>query len=125
MASEERAEHAVAAPVLAFQLDEQIAELHSQQQWREEDRNAITLVKTETLCVILICMHENTAIPEHSVDGPFTITALQGHIVIELPGESRRLEAGDFAFFERALPHSVLAEEESAFLLTIVYERLP
>lgn len=52
----ERAPQRMAAPVLAFDLTHEEAQLHAEQAWRQGDRNAKTLVKEADFRMVLVTL---------------------------------------------------------------------
>ena len=86
-----RAPDATAGPSLTFDLAQQISELRQEPYW-QSGRNSKTLVKY-----------------------------IEGHLRMHSGGREFDLPAGRVLVLDRALPHDVVAIEDSAFLLTIAW----
>lgn len=69
--------------------------------------------------VMLICMREGHAVPEHSAPGKVTIHAVQGHVTF-FEGETPcDLRAGEMVSMEPSAKHRVEAHEDSVLLVTV------
>jgi quercetin dioxygenase-like cupin family protein len=122
MASSERDAHVVDAPFLQFNIAHELRELKTQDQWLASDRNAITLVKTQAQCVILIAMREGAEMSEHSAPGPITLQVIEGALQFKVGFETYALEVHGLVSLEKEIKHTVHAETDCAFLLTIRYQ---
>jgi quercetin dioxygenase-like cupin family protein len=85
-------------------------------------RRAETLIKTDRLRVVLITMRAGASLQKHVAHGPITIQALRGRFVITVAGEESTLATGELMVLEGATPHAVRAEQDGAFLLTLVWD---
>jgi quercetin dioxygenase-like cupin family protein len=69
--------------------------------------------------IVLLLMKANTRMNKHHVDARISIQALEGRLRVRLPDQMVELPAGELIALDYAIPHSVEALEESAFLITI------
>jgi quercetin dioxygenase-like cupin family protein len=87
---------------------------------------AETLIKTDTIRVVLVTMLEGGELQEHKAPGPITIHTLEGTIDVEVEGASHALNAGELIALAPGVRHAVRCLKEGAFLLTIgVMTRVP
>lgn len=114
----QREVHALAGPVLQFDLGSEIEQMRREEAW-QSGRNAKTLVKYPDFRIVLILMKPNTRMIEHKAAGRISIHALAGRVRLHLPDQTVDIPAGSVLALERAVPHDVEALEESAFLLSI------
>lgn len=121
MASKERADHIINAPYLDFDIPAQILKLRAEEQWRVEDRNAITLLKNSELCVVLITLHKGARMEEHRIDAPLTLLVLEGVIRFGLQGEWKDQPAHSLLTLHRGVSHDLQASQDSSILLSIFY----
>jgi quercetin dioxygenase-like cupin family protein len=109
----------LASPVLAFDLVDEMrivrAELAA-----GRSRTARTLVKEGPLRLTLIGVHPGGGMHEHVADGPITIHALEGRIVVRVDGEMRTLAAGGLLAIDGGVRHDVSSSEGGLFLLTLI-----
>ncbi len=118
----ERAPQQLAAPVLAFDLTHEVAQLHGQAAWQHGDRNAKTLVKESDFRIVLIALRVGARMEEHRAAGRISVQTLTGYLRLHACGETVDLSVGQLVSLERDVPHDVEAVEESAFLLTIALQ---
>lgn len=123
MASEEREERLLDAPILTFNINHQIERLKSEEQWSAEDRNGITLIKNDHLCLVLIVLKKGAQIVRHELEGPCAIQVLSGTIRVEAENATYEVATNSVTIFEEKLEHMVEAVEESAMLVTIIYDQ--
>src|SRR6185295_3700555 len=91
------------APLMDFNLTEEIAQLHEEEAWLRTGRNSKTLVKQPDFRIVLIALQKGVHLEEHSADARISIHTLGGHVLV----------------LDRALEHDLAALEESAILMTI------
>jgi quercetin dioxygenase-like cupin family protein len=77
------------------------------------------LMKTDSLEVIRMVIHEGKKIPEHTAPGDITVHCIEGHIVFTVGEHARDMKSGDLLFLEANEPHSLEAVVDSSILLTI------
>ena len=93
--------------------------LKEESTWADSDRNAITLFKTNGFRVLLIGLHKAAEMPPHTADGIISVQVLEGRITFSTGERDLYLEAGHMAVLHKNLSHSVKAETDSFFLLTL------
>ena len=87
--------------------------------WKNSNRNAITVFKTNRLRIVLIAMHEGAEMARHTADGIISIQVLEGQIQFITDQQSVELNKGQMLTLHECIPHSVLAKKETIFLLTL------
>lgn len=107
------------APVLALtDLDAEIARFPPDPDSVARHR-AETLVKTETLRVVLVTMLSGGTMHEHAAPGPITVQVLRGAIRFTVDDAPQELRAGHLISLAPGVEHAVDGLEDGAFLLTI------
>ena len=94
----------------------QIKEEHA---WKDSDRNAITVFKTDGMRIVLIALHKDAEMKEHTANGIISVQVLEGQIQFTTSELSVELSKGQMLALHKGIPHSVLAKEETIFLLTL------
>ncbi len=79
------------------------------------------LVKTDRFEAVRLVVPGGTTIPSHRVEGFITLFCLEGHAFLRGDREIE-LRPGDWVYLERGTPHSVRATQDSALLLTILFD---
>ena len=113
------------APLMDFNLVDEIAQLHEEEAWLRTGRNSKTLVKQPDFRIVLIALQKGGHLDEHSADARISIYTLSGHVKLQLPEQTVDLPNGHLLVLDRALEHDLEALEESAILLTISWPHAP
>ena len=79
-----------------------------------------TLYKTEHLDVFRMVLLAGKEMPEHKVDGEFTVQCLEGSIEFSIGTTRDIMRAGDPKCLAGGVPHSLLAIEDSSVLITLL-----
>lgn len=108
----------VDAPSVNIDITEFIRKLKAEGTWQTGDRNAMTVFKTDGMCIVLIALHEEAVIKKHTAEGIISVQVLEGEINFSTDHESTLLRQGGMIALHAGLPHSVKAIKESVFLLT-------
>lgn len=110
----------LAGDALLFDLAEEIDATRAAHPPEQAGRTARTLLKNGPLRVTLILLQAGGEIAEHTASGPITIHVLRGVIRLNIAGHEHRIAAGQIVSAAAGVHHAVAADEESAFLLTVV-----
>ncbi len=106
-------------PLLSFDLEEEVARLRGEQEWREGRRNAITLRKGGGLNVVLLVMREGDRLEEHSAPGPISLSVREGRVRFVVAEESTEAGMGTVISCDAGVPHTVEALEDAVCLLNV------
>ena len=79
------------------------------------------LVKTDAFEAVQLFLRGGEEIAGHSVAGYAILHCLEGSLELRAP-DGLRLQAGDWVYLDRGQHHSLSAFEDSAVLLTILFE---
>lgn len=114
---------ALGEEIIRQNIGKELEKLKDAASWqRESGRSAETLVKYDEFRIVLVRMRQGSYMSHHRAEGPISIQAIKGNVLVHLPGDRvEALEPGDLLTLERCLEHDVEALEESAFLLTIAW----
>ncbi len=107
------------ASLVNMDIPELIKQLKAEVTWETSDRNAITIFKTNGFRIVLIALHKEAVMKEHTADGIISVQVLDGEIKFSTDNESKLLKLGDMIALHAGLPHTVNAIKESVFLLTL------
>ena len=94
-------------------------QIREEKAWKDNDRNAITVFKTDGMRIVLIALHKDAEMIKHTADGMISIQVLEGQILFTTGEQSVKLKQGEMLALHENIPHSVLAKEETIFLLTL------
>jgi quercetin dioxygenase-like cupin family protein len=96
-----------------------IEQIRSEDAWKDSDRNAITVFKTNGMCIVLIALHKGAQMIKHVVDGLMSVQVLVGEMLFTTDEQSIDLSKGEMLALHEGVPHSVIAKVETIFLMTI------
>jgi quercetin dioxygenase-like cupin family protein len=107
------------APLVSMDIPQFIKQIKSESTWQNSDRNALTVYKTNGMRIVLIALHANAEMTRHTADGIINLQILEGQIRFNTDEQSVELNKGQMLTLHKGIPHSVLAKEETIFLLTL------
>jgi quercetin dioxygenase-like cupin family protein len=96
--------------------------LRDEEAWQREGHSARTLVKNDSLRIVLIDMKAGARLHEHRTSSRISIQVLSGTVRLIIPGQDLELTAGRLVALDESIPHDVEAAEPSSFLLTIALQ---
>lgn len=111
------------APLVEMDLAKCIAQIKSEAPWKDSDRNAITLFKSETMRIVLMGLHENAELKPHKANGVISVQVLEGKLNFSTEQQTSLIEKGQMIALHENSTHSVLALKESFFLLTLAMNK--
>jgi quercetin dioxygenase-like cupin family protein len=107
-------------PTLTFDLARQVRQLRAEHYW-QSGRNSKTIVKYPDFRIVLTAIQAKTPIHEHHSAGRTSVQTVEGRIRMHSGGKQFDLPAGHVLVLDRSIPYDVVALEDSAFLLTVVW----
>jgi len=107
------------APLVKMDIKAFIEQIKDEKQWKDSDRNAITIFKTIGMTIVLIALHKNASMPSHSTEGIISLQVLEGNIYFTTEAQSVELIEGDMIALHESILHRVEAIKKSVLLLTI------
>ena len=107
------------APLVTIDLRSFTKQIREEKAWKDSDRNAITVFKTDGMRIVLIALHKDAEMIKHTADGMISLQVMEGQILFTTEDQSVELDRGQMLALHEGVPHSVLAKEETIFLLTL------
>ena len=107
------------APLVRTNIAERIAQLKSENAWLNGDRNAITILHSDQLRVVLMAIHQHAEVSPHTTEGATFLQILEGRIWIETLEQSLSLDEGETIALAPNTPRSFFAEKDCVVLLTL------
>lgn len=93
--------------------------LKEEENWEKIGRGSRTILKSETLRILLNVMKSGSEIKPHQAPGPISVQVIEGRILFNTEADSVELTKGQMLTLQAHVRHSVEALEEAAFLLTV------
>jgi quercetin dioxygenase-like cupin family protein len=107
------------AQMVLIDLNTAKDQIKDEKAWKEGDRNAITLFKSDGMRIVLIALHAGAEMKTHTAPGIISVHVLEGKITFQTELQAAKLTKGQLLTLHKEIPHSVLAEEDATFLLTL------
>ncbi|MBS1586238.1 MAG: hypothetical protein JSS82_11910 [Bacteroidetes bacterium] len=107
------------ASLVGIDINEYISQIKDEEAYRKNDRNAITVFKTDNMRIILAAFHANASMPGNTTNGTISVQVLEGHIKINSGMGYLDLKAHQMAALHGEITYSISALEDSVFLLTV------
>ncbi len=108
------------APLVEMDLNNFIVQIKHEITWATTDHNSITIFKSDNTTVVLIGMHQNAELKKHKAYGNIHVQVLEGKINFCTEQQTVPLKKGQMIALKADIPHSVLALDDSFFLLTVI-----
>ena len=112
-------DRAMDATLVTIDLPLFIKRIKQESTWKDSDRNAVTVFKTNGMRLVLVALHAGAELKTHTVDGIISVQVIDGKMKFNADNRSVDLSTGQMLALHKGIPHSVLAIEETIFLLTL------
>jgi quercetin dioxygenase-like cupin family protein len=108
------------APLVQMNINKFIKQLKSEEAWRKDKHNTITIYKSDSTTIVLRGMHKKSTRKSGKVNSDATIQVLKGKIKIHVEGSPIKLKRGQMLGISANTEHSVEAVRGSFYLLTVI-----
>lgn len=95
-----------------------IAQLKQEKAWETNDRNGITVFKSDRVAIVVAALHAGTSIEENKVNGFINVQILEGKARVSTPDGDVDAEKGQIISFHPGIEHSIHAVTDMIMLLT-------
>ena len=111
------------APFVIADLAAHIKQITEEDAWFKNDRNAITLFKSDHVSVVLVALRETAEMkPPSPSAGVVILQLMSGALTIEIEGQTFSVTRQQLISFHEQLQYNIAAMEESIFLLTVYHK---
>ena len=107
------------ASLVTIDLNHFINQVKNESTWKDSDRNSITLFKSDAMRIVLIGLHKGAELKTHTANGIISVQVLEGQLQFTAEGQTVDRQKGEMLALHKQVPHSVIAIEETFFLLTL------
>ena len=107
------------APLLIFDLPSLMEKMEHESDWESGQRNAVTLLKGNSMRLVLIALRSGAEIDFRQSDNLISVQLLKGKLECNTDKETVALEQGHLITMHENIKHSLTAIGETIFLLTI------
>lgn len=106
------------APYVFVDVPAFIDQLKEEKAWEKNDRNGITVYKTDGVTTVVTMLQADNEIASNTVDGFFNIQLLKGSARVSTPDGDIDLKEMQLICFHPQVPHTVKALADCIFLIT-------
>ena len=110
-------ERLIDAPFVFVDLQKYVEQLKHEDSWDKNDRNGITVYKTDGITIVLTCLHRDAVIEKNSVDGWLTVQVLDGTVDFTVKEKTLVLEKNQLMTLHPDIEHTIHAKKETVLLL--------
>jgi quercetin dioxygenase-like cupin family protein len=112
-------ERIIDAPTVFIDLPAYIVQIKTEDAWHKNDRNSITVFKTDDMCVVLGALHHGAEMTHRKAEGIMTVQVLDGTLEIFTDDLTTLAQKGHIVAIHKRNSYRIIAREESMYLLTI------
>ena len=113
-------ERPVDAPVVVVNIPEFIKKIKKEKAWDKNDRNAITVFKTDKMRIILVAMHKKAEMTTEHPENIFSLQVLDGKVKLHSTEKTVEVREDELFVLHANIPYKVEAIKKSIFLLTVI-----
>ena len=113
-------ERPVDAPLVPVKLNEFIKKIKKEKAWDKNDRNAITVFKSDKLRIILVAMHKRAVMTTEHPENIFSVQVLEGKIKLHANEQKIDVREEELFVLHANIPYEIEAIRKCVFLLTVV-----
>lgn len=106
------------APLVTIDLKTLVKQIKEEEAWKMKDRNAITVYNTHGMSIVIMALRKGAELKRHQAQGIISVQVLEGKMKFVTDEETVERATGEMLTLHENIPHSVLAVEETVFLLT-------
>lgn len=108
------------APLLDSDLNSFMEQIKGEETWLKNDRNAVTIFKSDTLRIVLMGLHPNAELKPHKTKGAISLQVLEGEIHFITEEKSVLMKKQQLMVLHENITYGIKALTESFILLTVV-----
>jgi quercetin dioxygenase-like cupin family protein len=113
------------APYVYMDFDKYIDQIKDEEAWDKNDRNGITMFKTDNLTTVLTCMHKGATIKDNTVDGIFQVLVIDGKIRVTTEEGDMEMRENEMITLHPNIYHNIEALKKSTLLLQTINGKAP
>jgi len=113
-------ERPIDAPVVLVNIPDFIKKIKKEKAWDKNDRNAITVFKSDKLRIILVAMHKKAEMTTERPENIFSVQVISGKVKLDTAGKYFDVSEEDLLVLHPNITYKIVALRKSVFLMTVV-----
>lgn len=110
----------VDAPLVLVNIPDTIKQLKKEKAWHKNDRNAITVFKSDKISIILVALHKKAEMTTEHPQNIFSLQLLEGKLKLQTSEQTVEVKKEEIFTLHANIPYKVVAQKKSIFLLTVI-----
>ena len=110
----------VDAPLLSVNIPDLIKQIKKEKSWDKNDRNAITVFKSDRMSIILVALHKKAEMTTERPENIFSLQVLSGKLKLHTDAKTIDVREEELFVLHANIPYKIEAVKKSIFLLTVV-----
>ena len=107
------------SPVLLIDLPSYIDQIKNEKAWEENDRNAITIYKSDKLRIVLVALRKDANMQTEHPENIFSLQVLKGKLNVATNYAVTEVDKEMIFAIHDNVPYTISALKKSLFLLTL------
>ncbi len=108
------------AAALLIDLSDHVEQIKNETAWKDNDRNAITLFKSDKLRIVLIALHRKAEMKTEKPENILSVQVLKGKINVIADTANNEAVKNQVVALHAKVPYVIKALKKSTLLLTLV-----
>lgn len=109
----------VDASVMLVDLPDFIKQIKKEKAWDKNDRNAITVFKSDKLRIVLVAMHKKAEMTTDRPENVFSLQVLEGKVRLKTGRDEIEIKETQMFILHANISYKIEALKKCVFLLTI------
>ncbi|GGB77678.1 hypothetical protein [Dyadobacter sediminis] len=110
------------APYVFTDIPMYLDQLKTERSWSKNDRNAITVYKSDNVTMVLSALKADAVVSNHSIDEGLNVQVISGELKIETEGRTFYATPGQMMTFHAGISHALTAVSDSEIMITTYKE---
>ena len=122
---DEREARSLSAPLLRFELVEEVARLRAETPYAEGDRNARTLAKVGAFRLVLVAFRSGAVFDENDQRGTVALQVIEGRVALRVNEETVEIGEAEVAVVAPEHPWTAVALADGILLVHLAWPPEP
>ena len=106
------------APYVFIDIPAFVSQLKDEKAWDKNDRNGITVFKSDNMTIVITALQKKAEIKNNSVDGFLSVHILKGKVRFTTPDGDIDANKNKMIAFHPGICHSIRAKSNAVLLIT-------
>jgi quercetin dioxygenase-like cupin family protein len=113
-------ERPVDAPIVKIDIPDFIKRIKKEKAWDKNDRNAITVFKSDKMRIVLVAMKKKAEMTTERPENIFSLQVIDGKVKLHTAEKKIEVREDEMFVLHANIPYKIEALKKSIFLLTVV-----